>query len=369
MRGVAVVMVVLHHAFYWAHGLPTGNGTTAVQLLASVAAPGQLGVQLFFVLSGLLITGILLDSRERPDYFRRFYVRRATRILPPYLLLLAVLLAAGLAPLSFVLLAGAFSANVSVLFGVALAYTPLWSLAVEEQYYLLWPFVVRGMSRGRLALLAAALFAVAPWLRWAAFRDGYGATELNWRFTWFAYGSLLFGSLTAILLRSPRATRARVKTAGIAAFAAALLLGVAGIPFGLWHRQRALGAALQLTVVTLFFASALVLSLIAGSGRWRWLVTRPTLMFLGYISYGLYLCHVLVFTLYDRLMGSPPVAEPGAMLVRFFVAGGASVLIAWLSRRSYEEYFLRLGRRVTDVPPVNTAPAPLGAVEGAIAGE
>ena len=350
MRGVAVVLVVLHHAFYWAHVLPRGGDTGTVRMLADIAAPGQLGVQLFFVLSGLLITGILLDSRERPDYYRRFYLRRALRILPAYLLLLAVLVISGRVPLRFALLAGVFAANLSPLLGVPLAYSPLWSLGVEEQYYLLWPVMVRGATRGRLLLIATALLVLAPWLRWMAFRFGSGAMELNWRLTWFAYGGLLLGSLVAILLRSPHATRSRVKMAALSALAAAVVAGIAGIPYGLWDRQLPLGAALQLTVVNLFFASVLVLSLLAGSGRWRWLVTQPWLMFLGYISYGLYLCHVLVIELYDRVLGPPAAAEPIAELVRFVVVAAASVLIAWLSRRYYEEPFLRLGRRPPAVP-------------------
>ncbi len=349
IRGIAVTMVVVYHAFwtsYWAVGLRWDLHPPLVHALVYGAEPGWSGVHLFFVLSGFLITGILLDSKARPDYYRRFYFRRALRILPPYLLLLAVLLVTGRAPPAFVLLAAAFVANFSTLFGVALAFGPLWSLAVEEQYYLLWPTVVRHVSRRALMLLAAALLALAPLLRWSAFRDGAGfASQLDWHFTWFVYDSLVTGSLTAALLRTTGATRAAVTKVALATLGIVALVTLAGRPYGLLDRTQLLGATFEHTVMNLFFASMLVLSLVVGTGKRPWLVQRPWLIFLGYISYGLYLCHWLVFALYDRLVGSPPVLELGAMLVRFAVAGSGSVLIAWVSRRWYEERFLRMKRR------------------------
>ena len=86
VRGIAVSGVLLLHAFYWQYSSFHFSGLPRLFLLAT--QPGGLGVNLFFVLSGFLITGILLDSKEKPRYFRRFYIRRALRILPAYYLLL-----------------------------------------------------------------------------------------------------------------------------------------------------------------------------------------------------------------------------------------------------------------------------------------
>ena len=347
VRGVAVSMVLLYHAFwtsYWALGVHRAPNDLPVRWLTYASEPGWLGVQLFFVLSGFLITGILLDSRPRPDYFKRFYFRRALRILPPYLLLLAILLVTGRAPLNFVLLAAAFAANFSTLFGMALAYAPLWSLAVEEQYYLLWPTVVRKVAPLRIALFGIALFLLAPLIRWNAFTSGAGASQFAVHYTWFTYDGLVLGSLTALWLRSPWATRERVKGTALAVLAGAALVSAIGMPFGLFDRTRAPGAAFEYTIMNIFFASSLVLALVIGSGPWRRLVHRPVLMFLGYISYGLYLCHVLVFEIYDRFAGSPPVPRLPDMLVRFAIAGGGAILAAWLSRKYYEERFLRMKR-------------------------
>ena len=346
IRGIAVALVVIYHGFwtsYWKVGIHWRDHSAVVRALVDWSEPGWSGVQLFFVLSGFLITGILLDSTERPDYYKRFYFRRALRILPPYLLLLTVLLVTGSATPKFVLLAAGFVVNFAPLFGVVLSYGPLWSLAVEEQYYLIWPTVVRHVSRRSLVAFAAALLVLAPLLRWSAFHDG---AELQWKYTWFVYDSLVTGSLTAALLRRSGAMRAVVAKWALAVFIVAVVACVVGAPYGLLDNTRELGAALELTVMNTLFASGLVLALVVGTSRWRRVVQRPWLVFLGYISYGLYLCHMLFFGLYDRLVVSPPVLALGDMLTRFAVAGGAAVIVSWLSRRYYEDRFLRLKSRI-----------------------
>src|ERR1700686_5077124 len=140
LRGIAILGVLFFHGFRADYGeLPF---TGARKLLIFATQPGSLGVNLFFVLSGFLITGILLESKSRPDYYRRFYARRALRILPAYYALLLLLFLTGLKPYSFLLLSFFYLANVTPLFGVPQVYSVLWSLAVEEQFYLLWPTLV-----------------------------------------------------------------------------------------------------------------------------------------------------------------------------------------------------------------------------------
>lgn len=82
LRGVAILLVVFYYGFFWSNGLAGLSG--AAKLFVSLTRFGWLGVNLFFVLSGFLITGILIDSRAKKHYFRRFYVRRALRILPAF---------------------------------------------------------------------------------------------------------------------------------------------------------------------------------------------------------------------------------------------------------------------------------------------
>src|ERR1700744_1028317 len=86
LRGLAIFSVVLYHGLYWDGGHTTSK---IMKLIVKASVFGWLGVNLFFVLSGFLITGILLDTKGRPDYYRRFYLRRVQRILPAYLATIA----------------------------------------------------------------------------------------------------------------------------------------------------------------------------------------------------------------------------------------------------------------------------------------
>ena len=102
IRGMAIAGVVLYHLFYWTRDLTLYPAWQ--RHFFSLMAPGQFGVNLFFVLSGFLITGILLDSKSRPDYYARFYYRRALRILPAYYFTLCLLAIFGLSSRPFLLL-------------------------------------------------------------------------------------------------------------------------------------------------------------------------------------------------------------------------------------------------------------------------
>src|SRR5882672_10774091 len=163
LRGVAVLLVVFFHGFGFEF---TTRGLSGVaKLLVAATLPGWAGVNLFFVLSGFLITGILLDSKWRTDYYRRFYYRRALRILPIYyavLAVLAVLPRLGLidrkASWGFLALCCIYLANFTVFFGVPMQYGVLWTLAIEEHFYLLWPALVRMLSRRKVIAAAIAIF-------------------------------------------------------------------------------------------------------------------------------------------------------------------------------------------------------------------
>jgi peptidoglycan/LPS O-acetylase OafA/YrhL len=126
IRGLAILGVLLYHGLYWNVNL--SNFPSLERIILTGMWAGRMGVDLFFVLSGFLITGILLDSRNRQDYYRRFYARRALRILPAYLLILAILAVTKYTPLSFVLLSLIYLSNLTPLFGIPIAYPVLWSL-------------------------------------------------------------------------------------------------------------------------------------------------------------------------------------------------------------------------------------------------
>src|ERR1700674_3297809 len=101
IRGIAILAVLLYHGFYWHTDLTAFPHFE--RLIITFFWTGRLGVNLFFVLSGFLITGLLLDARNRDDYYRRFYVRRALRILPAYLAIIVILAATHYATSTFIL--------------------------------------------------------------------------------------------------------------------------------------------------------------------------------------------------------------------------------------------------------------------------
>jgi peptidoglycan/LPS O-acetylase OafA/YrhL len=237
-----------------------------VTKISSRTQPGWLEVNLFFVLSGFLITGILLDSRNRPRYYSRFYTRRALRILPAYYLLLLLLAILHQASASFLGLSFVYLANLTNLFGVPAYYGPLWSLAVEEHYYIVWPAVVRNFTSQNLAVASTAICVALPLLRMTAFHYGYTA-GLGW-YTWFVADGLAMGSLLAVVLRSSL-TRTQIARLCAVCFVVAVTLAAAGGAFLKLTMQRALGAGLQYTVIQIFFAGLLVLFLLLGTSSNR----------------------------------------------------------------------------------------------------
>jgi peptidoglycan/LPS O-acetylase OafA/YrhL len=114
------------------------------------------------VLSGFLISSILIDTAGKPDYYRKFYVLRALRILPAYLLILAVLKLDHVVSWRFILAAMLYIANMAGLVGARSGeYGALWSLAVEEQFYLVWPIIVRKLSLRSLTRLILCYYVFA----------------------------------------------------------------------------------------------------------------------------------------------------------------------------------------------------------------
>ena len=343
LRGLAVLGVVFLHGFYWPYsGLSFGKWATRFLLLTQ---PGWLGVNLFFVLSGFLITGILLDSKNKPNFYPRFYTRRALRILPAYYLLLVLLLLLHSSSPAFVGLSFLYLANVTNFFGVACSYGPLWSLAVEEHFYIIWPLIVRNVTNRMLAWASVLIVVFVPVARLIAFSRG-DRFGLDW-YTWFVADGLALGAVLAIVLRHGIARIRAMQLCGTL-LGCSFLAAAAGAPFGIETRNRLLGAGFQLSVVNLFFAGLLLAFLLAGSGSSKKYVNLRALQFFGYISYGLYLDHLLAFRMYDRLCRNycpnllPSSGHFELALLRFTVAGGAAIGIAYLSRRFFEERFLRL---------------------------
>jgi peptidoglycan/LPS O-acetylase OafA/YrhL len=350
IRGIAVLLVLFFHGFSFRYGL--GGLSGLPKLFVAATFPGWMGVDLFFVLSGFLITGILLDSKSKAGYYRIFYARRALRILPLYyavLLILAILTRTGWvnrsASWAFLGLSFFYLSNVTELFSVPMQYGVLWSLAVEEHFYLLWPAVVRSLSRRRVAIAAVVICVVCPSLRAFYFVRGYNTGT---GYTWLVVDGLATGATLAAVARGPCGTRSRMWRVAVVFLGSSIMMFGAGYPFGIFLASRLLGLTLRASALNLFFAGSIALALLIGTSRWKAIVNRPVLSFFGDISYGVYLIHMLVFDLEDHFIDrwfprlSSPRGHFGEMVLLFTIAAGFTVAIASLSRWYFEELFLRM---------------------------
>lgn len=210
LRGLAIVIVMLFH-----YG-PMLNGHKAFQHgLMWLGQLGWTGVDLFFVLSGFLITGILLDSREADNYFSSFYARRILRIFPAYyfsLLVLFFLLPLFMPEVAHLSTPGreriwyfAYVQNwIGILVDGRRQYLMghFWSLAIEEQFYLIWPWIVHGRSTRRILQVAVGASLSSLVLR-LAFLAMHFSPEVIYRNTFTRMDALLIGAALACLLRDP----------------------------------------------------------------------------------------------------------------------------------------------------------------------
>jgi peptidoglycan/LPS O-acetylase OafA/YrhL len=357
LRGLAILMVVLFHGLFWSTA-PT-TSIHIVNLVIKATVVGWLGVNLFFVLSGFLITGILLDTKGNPSYYRQFYLRRALRILPAYLAMIVILNLVRQLQLPQTIASLLFFANYLYLFHIPGGYGPFWSLSVEEQFYLVWPAIVGNVSVRVLTVISLALCVLEPVLRWLNVSYGNLASGVFplgdvKTATYLIADNLALGALAAIFARSRYGTLSNGIRLGSALCVTGLCIFLAGYPFGILHRSTIVGAALQCVPWNVFFTGLMLLLLGWRSplfaGKWA-----SPLRFLGYISYGLYLVHAIIFGLYDQIL--PHASNPSlhkvleSPLVRFPLCAGLSIAVASLSRKFYEEPFLRMGRKMRSSSP------------------
>jgi peptidoglycan/LPS O-acetylase OafA/YrhL len=344
LRGLAVLAVIMYHGFYWSNRQIYQRPWQTRFVDATVG--GWLGVNLFFILSGFLITGILLDTKPKPNYYKDFYVKRALRILPALCATLVLLVVFFHAQFYAVMVSLFFLVNYALSLGVQGTYPPLWSLAVEEHFYLLWPAVVHRCKSFTIAGIALGLCVVEPVLRYFATSLHLGDPHIN---THLVSDGLAFGALLAIFARSRFATRAKSTLLASAFLLAGSAMLIVGLPHGILHRGNRIGDALQFEPFTLMFAGIVLLLLTVQlsffASAWTW-----PLRYLGYISYGLYLYHLIVFFLVIRVLDRfAIIAHTGDfwdVVKRFLLMFAASVLVADVSRRWLEQPFLNMKRHL-----------------------
>jgi peptidoglycan/LPS O-acetylase OafA/YrhL len=346
LRGLAIAMVIIYHGIGGRAPFRTFGGLT--RGLVYVSTWGSGGVYLFYVLSGFLITGIILDGASKRDFYANFYRRRALRILPAYFLLITVLKITNVVTWNFVLASLLFIANMAGLVGArANEYGPLWSLAVEEQFYLLWPWIARRLSlRGLLLFIA-----VVPLLSlMALIVIDLHFPHLDSKYKlWGNAPWLLAGAGVAAALRSGFIHRDNIKRF-IAVFAVGALVTSPIIPFVDFGRITLLTPLYRLPFVLVFVALLLIV-ILRNRGDLPQRLPVRFLAFLGYISYGLYLVHQLIFIAYERMFANTWLEAPEiqSIALRCVTCAAVSIGIAYISRKYFEEQFLRAKRPTIEV--------------------
>jgi peptidoglycan/LPS O-acetylase OafA/YrhL len=292
LRAIAVLLVVWYHV----HDVVQ---PAALGAFTAVARLGWVGVDLFFALSGFLITGILLKTRNSDQYFRNFYVRRVLRIFPLYYgVVTLILVSHALAGRDGDVPVWSLYAFLSNFFVAAsgspdLALAVTWSLSVEEQFYAVWPALVAFLSTRNLRLTCALVAVASPAFRVFLYDPDNLGFYMN---TLCRMDALVIGALGAIAWyeHDERLVRASWKLAWPAV---ATLLGMgAAATWGVADGHPVV-AALSFTAVALCTVTILLALASGGMPRLAKALTWEPMAHIGRVSFGVYLLHPLVFTL------------------------------------------------------------------------
>ena len=367
LRGVAILLVLVHHF------TPPVGGSPIVHRLLDVAHTGWIGVDLFLVLSGFLITSILLKTRHRPGYFTNFYARRTLRIFPLYYAVLVGLLVVLPAAMGLPAVRGVaaqwfgevtrelprmldgqawlwlYGSNLKVAL-TGERWGPVnhfWSLAVEEQFYLAWPLVVYFASPAGLKRVCVALIVASPVLRGGLLLAGADSV-VPYVLTVCRVDALAMGGLLAAVMAEPGGLGTwapRVRWAGVAA---AVALGVTYVLSNRLHRDdpftSVVGFSLLAVVSTWLVLAA---ARVRPGTRVCGLVANPVLTSFGKYSYGLYVTHMFFVPAYAMLFPRATLeawtgSTIAAIAIHAALAIGCSWGIAWVCFHAFERHFLRM---------------------------
>lgn len=355
IRGLAILGVIFHH-------VGSVERTPYERILSETIGLGWCGVDLFFVLSGFLITGILIDTKSTPGALRNFFARRVIRIVPLYYLSLLiffhVLPAVGH-------LASKFSnfvpyeeawywlylVNWSPTTGMAhAALSHLWSLSIEEQFYIIWPFVVFSQTRRSMLWICGGIIVASFCLR--ATLGQFLAPQVIYRNTLFRADALAFGALCALLVRNARHMDwiQKVKPIALASCLTGLVVSVA-----VARTTDAYAAPMNVFGFTCLGALFAYLVLWAAAEsretRFRSLIRSRVLRSIGKYSYAMYIFHVPITLLlhagfrpwFDKV--NSPTLVSSLVVVNFLVAVLLSFVAAVASWWLFENRFLQLKTR------------------------
>jgi peptidoglycan/LPS O-acetylase OafA/YrhL len=348
LRALAILPVLLYHSY-----------PRNVPVLSALGEAGWMGVDLFFVLSGYLITGILVNTVHREHYYRNFIARRAIRIFPLYYVLLLVII------LTAQWMYGAASWGRMQAWGVGWffvylgnvrqvwlnhppnveSFSPLWSLQVEEQFYLLFPLAVWLLSRRNLMRLLTVCAVVAPLMRIYLWYRHPADTDAMYMLTSSRIDALSLGGLAALLTLERPAWLRRERLMIVGALAGATAFAI-GLRYGFLFYHDPLMRTIGFTPIDLCCASILCLVVLSPESRITAALRWKPLVYTGTIAYGMYLLHMPAAVVVRKVAGhfSGSFIEDHSFRAMAIVFP-AAFLCASLSWRFFEEPILKLKGR------------------------
>lgn len=359
LRGAAILLVMLQH--YFGESANGGKGTFSLTF-SRIFRMGWTGVDLFFILSGFLIGGILLDARKSPNYIKTFYLRRTHRILPVYYLWLTLYVVVGyvgvrwIAPLDPGVFAVSVPIAVYIFFFQNFIFPPIslfgtyvvgltWSLAVEEQFYLISPWLIRKLPVRRLIHILCVCIIVAPVLRGLLFDMPFGHRAVYF-LTPCRMDGLAMGMLAAIAWR----TRARLWMIAhiryVKAGLAILLIGIMAMLRRQADPRTAFEAMYEYSWVACLYSSIVLVALLEPTSLVARISRLRLLRNWGRISYCVYLIHLAVLaSCHLLLLHSLPRISDWRGVLTTALAFSLTWLIAQASWRYLEKPMLDRGHK------------------------
>ena len=329
LRAISILAVIWHHTQpQWAHA-------------SEFAALGTQGVTLFFAISGFLITTLLLRERSRSGAInlKAFYLRRTLRIFPLYygVLLIYIVVVAVMERHSAVgqgffnnlIYFATYTSNIFVPLDGRVIFYFAWSLAAEEQFYLIWP----------LALYLTRKSSTAGALLSTVFIACVGGQLLGNKFLSAVPLAIVAGSLLAMLLHARRGFDVLYSVLGNY-WSAPALMTIAGLALTL--------VPAPVFVIQTLFAAVVGACVIREKHPLTWLFSRRPIVYIGSISYGLYMLHMLCKNLVVKLLAKSELPTTGVEV--FILTCVLTTVVAGLSFKYYESYFLKLNRKHEAAP-------------------
>jgi peptidoglycan/LPS O-acetylase OafA/YrhL len=370
LRGLAILLVLMQHLGGGRH-----SDILIVRVIADSMRLGWTGVSLFFVLSGFLISGIVWDSSSQPNWWLGFYIRRALRIFPLYYAALAYAAVSGFlfepevlhrlwVYVFYLQNVGPLVRVAELLPGDRVVLDPFWSLAVEEQFYLVWPFLLALLAPRRTVAMRVCL---AVWIGSFALRLGMAHSHLQeswlYRFSPSRVGELCLGAFLALCIRSNPQSVSRLLRLSRPVFllSAAVLVALGISTSGNFETYNTAWTTLGIFILPVLFSSMIALCL-EPSAVQRFF-SLPILRWFGRISYGIYVYHLLFRPIYHwlalRLL--PHSSMMMTDLLTSVISIASTLVVATISFHFLESPFLRMKKRlrVLSQPPERTLSCPI----------